>query len=176
MDDAEEPIPYTHEVVVDEPFRRALVRAIFVSALRPLLWIGVALIAFTAALMALSRSSAPLIVLVGWIVLMGLLLITRYLRVRSALHRAFPVGMVMRSGFGPTQFVITNGNDTSRMAYSGFDRAKRRGELVWVRRANIRRRVVYAGALFSDLDVARLNGTPALSSADSPRPTPGTPA
>lgn len=162
MDEIEEHIPYTREFVVDAGYQRTLVRAIVASAYRPWFWALFGIVAVLLAIGAIIEQGRFLAILVTWLVLMGVLFGVRSLRVRSTLLRAFPVGKVMRSGFGATQFVISSGGDASRLAYSGFDRAERRGELVWVRRMNLPRRVVYPGALFSDDDLVRLR-TPAPS-------------
>jgi hypothetical protein len=176
VDAVEEQIPYTHEFVVDGPYRRALVRGIFASAFRgPWFWVGVSLIVLGAALQLETRTP-DLALLIASVVVLGILVGLYYLRMRAVLLRAFPVGTVLRSGYGSTHFVVSKGNDSSRMAYSGFRFAERRGELVWLRRVDVPRRLVLAGALFSDSELALLGSVSATSSADSPRPTPGTPA
>ena len=176
MDETEEQIPYTHEFVVDAAYQRTLIRAIFGSTFRPVFWIAICLVAVSSGLLAISGNTTLVTFFVAWVLTMAILFGVRYWRTRMTLLRAFPVGTVMRSGFGAEQFVMSNGNDTSRLAYSGFDRAERRGDLVWVRRFHMPRRVVYAGALFSDAELARLRAPDPPSSADSPRPRPDTPA
>jgi len=148
---APESIAYTHEFTVDADYQRSLNRALFLSQFRSAYpWILLGLCLFLIGVSILGRSIPYAVVMWLLIVLIWGL---RYFRVRSMVRKIFPVGKVMRTGFSSTHFAISDGDNASVMAYSGFDSIEQGSVVVWLRRKSPRRRVAYPRALFPDAEV-----------------------
>jgi hypothetical protein len=176
-------VPYTQEFTVDADYQRLLTRALYLSRFRSAAgWIllGVILIMLGVAILGGIRVFTVL-----WLVVIAAVWGLGYFRVRNAVRKSFPVGKVMRSGFNETHFAISDGVNSSVMAYSGFDSIEARSGVLWLRQRSPRRRFAYPGALFPDSDVRVIRAAIAgagphppdarwLSSADSPRPKPDT--
>jgi hypothetical protein len=177
----DEPIPYTHEFVVDADYQRSLARALYLSQFRSAAaWILLGAMLVFLGVSILGRIG-PFVVV--WLLLIAAVWGLRYFRVRGVVRATFPIGKVMRSGFGATHFALSDGENSSLVAYSGIASIDAAAAVVWMRRTTPPRRAAYPRALFADTDVERIRAAiaartaePRLSSADSPRPTPNTPA
>jgi hypothetical protein len=175
----DEQIPYSHEFVVNADYQLSLAHGVFAASFRrPWWWLLLAI--FLLLVEGSLFSALPWLIPLFWIILTAALCAYGYLRTRHVIVKAFPVGKVLKTGFGADHFAITDGNDASVIAYSGFDDIDIRGDIVWLRRTNPKRRFAVPRALFADSDLDRIRAAMAkassLNSADSPRPTPGTPA
>lgn len=143
-----ESIPYTHEFTVDASYQRVLTRALYLSLFRSASgWILLGVIAVLAGAGILGGVSSVFLVSLLVVVLAWVL---RYFRVRTLVRRSFPVGKMMRSGFTATHFGISDRDDASVVAYSGFDSIKSGSGVVWLRRRSPRRLLVYPAALFPE--------------------------
>jgi hypothetical protein len=176
---APESIPFTYEFVADVAYQRSLSRAVFARTFwRPWWWILFAV--FLLLLEGTAFSTLPWQIPVSWIVLVVVLIGFAFLQIRRRVVATFPVGKVLRSGFAAEHFAVTDGDNTSVLAYSGFDAIDVYPDVVWLRRTNPKRRGAFPRTLFPDAEVQRMRAAfakpAAASSADSPRPTPGTPA
>src|SRR4051812_28379048 len=108
---APESVAYTHEFTVDASYQRALTRALYLSQFRsPVTWILLGVILIFFGLSVLGGLNAFVAV---WLILLALVWGLRYFRVRSMVRRSFPVGKVMRSGFTPTHFGVSDGDNSS---------------------------------------------------------------
>jgi len=148
---APESIAYTHEFTVDADYQRLLTRALYLSQFRSTVgWsmLGGILILLGLALLVDIRSFTVVL-----LVLLALAYGLRYFLVRTIVRTGFPVGKVMRSGFTATHFALSDGDNSSVLAYSGFDSIEVGSGVVWLRRRSPRRRVAYPGALFPEADV-----------------------
>jgi len=148
---APESIAYTHEFTVDADYQRRLTRALYLSQFRTAAgWILLGLIPIVLGLAILGGIR---VITVVCLVLIAFAWGLRYFRVHTMVRTGFPVGKVMRSGFTATHFALSDGDNSSVLAYSGFDSIEVGSGVVWLRRKNPRRRVAYPGALFPEAEV-----------------------
>ena len=153
---SDEAIPLTREFTVDPGFATrvsfALVKRYFVR--RPTTWIGLGFILVAVALAIMGAD-------VMWIVVLVLLVATIvfpvlvFLAGRRQVRRQFPVGTVMRTGFGPTRFTNAAPGFTSSVDYTYYSQAERDGEFVALRRVTPKTWVLFPGVLFGEEDIAR---------------------
>ncbi len=151
-----EQIPYTRDFVVDAEYQTALTRALYLQAFRsPAVWaiLGGFFLVFLG-LAVLNPSQWW--VLIFWVGVMVVVYGLRYARTHRVIRTAFPAGKVIRIGFGPTHFAISDGADASVLAYSGFDEIEVRGSVVWLRRTTPKRRMAYPRALFPEAELDRI--------------------
>lgn len=155
MDATEAQIPYTHEFVVDAAYQRSLARALFAESFRrPWWWLLFAI--FLLLLEGTFFWTIPWGVPVLWIVgVCGLAAFAR-VQTRRRIIAASPVGKVLKTGFGTDHFAVTDGDNASVVAYSGFDDVDVRRDVVWLRRRTPKGRVAFPRALFPDADVDRM--------------------
>lgn len=81
-----------------------------------------------------------------------------WVQTRRTVVAAYPVGKVLKTGFGVDHFAATDGDNSSVVAYSGFDNVDVRGDVVWLRRTTPKRRMAFPRALFPDAEVDRMRG------------------
>jgi len=148
-------IPYTYEFAADAAFQRSLARSLFAGSFRqPWWWIlfGIFLLLLEGTLF----STLPWVVPVLWIVLVFALIGFAYVQTRRRIVASYPVGKVMKTGFGAEHFAVTDGNNASVVAYSGFKQVDVYRDVVWLRRTNPRGRMAFPRALFPDAEVDRM--------------------
>ena len=117
------------------------------------MWIIIGIAAIFIGVSILSRLTTFVVI---WFLLIAFLYLFRYVRVRASLRVAFPVGKQMHSGFGATQFVVSDGQNASLVAYRTYDTVEPAGAVVWLRAVTPRRRLAYPRALFPDAEVNRM--------------------
>jgi len=150
-----EQIPYSHEFMVDPGYQRSLARALFAASFRrPWWWLLLAI--FLLLIEGTLFSTLPWEIPVFWIILAVALCGFSFLQTRRVIFRVFPVGKVLKSGFGTDSFAISDGSDASVLSFAGFDQIDVRDEVVWLRRANPKRRLAFPRALFPDSELDRI--------------------
>ena len=155
MDAAREHIPYTYEFTDDSPYQVAFTRALFWAQFRAFSpWLLVALLLLLIGFSLVGHLSW--FVVAFWVILGALVIAVRYWRVHQAVRVGFPVGKQMRTGFGATHFAISDGPNSSVIAYSGSDSIRAGAVVVWIRKTTPKRRLAYPRALFPDAEVERI--------------------
>ena len=158
-------IPFEYEFVVDAGYSRRIARAIVVNFylrtltlfLSPALLLIVAIILFTAGEPIVAISLLAVCVL---LLLVPLLVYQLTLR---RLDRAFPVGCVLRSGFGEEAFVLAEPASTTTFRFAVFHPPRVRREFAVLRERLTRQDTFYPIQLFPEEARDRMASSRALS-------------
>jgi len=161
----DEPIPFQYELVVDPGYSRRMARAIVINFyLRTLsLFLGPALVLAIAVLLFVAGQLLLGLVCLGVVVLLLLIPLLVYALTRRRLARQFPVGSVLRSGFGDDAFVIAGPDSTVTLRYSDFNPPRLRGDFVILRERTTRQDSFYPAELFPEATRQRLAESDSLS-------------
>jgi hypothetical protein len=73
------------------------------------------------------------------------------------LNRAYPPGSVLQSGFGEREWVLETSGGLTRLPYTAFSSARRRGEFVFMLPPASREWELFPGVLFDARDLARFS-------------------
>jgi hypothetical protein len=151
-------IPFQYEYVVDASYASRIARAIVINFyLRTLtLFLGPALVIVIAVLLFIGGQPVLGLSFLGVAVLLLLVPLLVYSLTRRRLARAFPVGSVLRSGFGDEAFVIAGPDSTVTLHYSAFNPPRLRGDFVILRRRDTRQDSFYPAELFPETTRERL--------------------
>ena len=161
----ESPIPFQYEFVVDPGYARRIARAIVINFyLRTLtLFLGPALVLLIAVLLFIADQALLGVAFLGVAVLLLLIPLLVYALTRRRLARAFPVGSVLRSGFGDDAFVIAGPDSTVTLRYAAFNPPRLRGDFVILRERITRQDSFYPAELFPEATRERLAEADSLS-------------
>jgi hypothetical protein len=161
----DEPIPFQYEFVVDPGYARRIARAIVINFyLRNLtLFLGPALVLLIAVLLFIADQPVLGVAFLGVTVLLLLIPLLVYALTRRRLARAFPVGSVLRSGFGDEAFVIEGPDSTATLRYAAFNPPRLRGDFVILRERITRQDSFYPVELFPEATRERLAEADSLS-------------
>ena len=160
----DERIPFQHEFVVDPGYVDRIARAIVINFyLRTLtLFLSPALLLLVAVLLFIIAQPLLGLAFLGIAVLLLLIPLLVYVLTRRRLAREFPVGSVLRSGFGDETFVIAGPDSTATLRYDAFNPPRLRGDFVILRQRTTRQDSFYPAELFPEATRQR------LAESDSP--------
>jgi hypothetical protein len=149
-------IPMTREYVVDEsyPSRAAFAVVKQFFSRRPMLWVALGF-AIVAAILALLGIGLMWFFAAFFVLFTVAFPFTMFRMIRRSLHRLYPPGTILRTGFGETRFAAEAPQFTSAMDYSYYDRSERRGEFIALRQRVDKGWLLFPGVLASDEDLAR---------------------
>ena len=152
-------IPLTREYVVDERFPGRAAWALLKQHTfrRGMPWVGFAIILFGLALFALKPDDGWFALVIAGLGVLSTLVLPAliYVTVQRVARRQFPIGSVLRTGFGAERFAVESPTLSATLDYSMFTDTQRRGDFVFLRQASTKAWGLYPGVLFSDEDLAR---------------------
>jgi hypothetical protein len=154
----DERIPFEYEFVVDPGFASRLARVVVINFyLRTLtLFLSPALVILVAVLLFVIGQPLLGLAFVGIAVLLLMIPLLVYSLTRRRLARAYPVGSVLRSGFGDDSFVVEGPDSTATLRYSAFNPPRLRGDFVILRERTTRQDSFYPAELFPEATRERL--------------------
>jgi hypothetical protein len=149
-----EEIGLTRRFVVDAGYRwrAGVIKAIDGFPRRWLFWLGAVILLILFFSPANDGKPAAIAAVLALMLGFGLMSV---IVTSIVINRAYPPGSVLEAGFGEREWVLQTSGCLTRLPYTAFSNARRRGEFVFMRVPGSRDWDLFPGPLFGDRDLVR---------------------